>query len=126
MHAYHVCLPLTEEITLQIFGSRDLTIFSLDLLSDEDSVYTREKLVCNFGDSRENVLDIYGDSYENLYEVLAIEIIVSGISSVCGMQRHIYICMCIIKHASLQARWYRVAKTHRIPYLYRSFSAKET
>ena len=32
----HVTNPLTEEIRLQIFGSRDLTIFSLDLLRDGD------------------------------------------------------------------------------------------
>ena len=34
--------PLTEEISLKIFGCRGLTIVSLDLLSDRDSVYTRE------------------------------------------------------------------------------------
>jgi len=33
----------------------------------------------------------------------------------------ISICMCSYQEHS----WYRVAKTHRIPYLYRSFSAKE-
>jgi len=38
-------IPLTEEIRLQMFASRDLTIFSLDVLSDGDCVYTREKLV---------------------------------------------------------------------------------
>ena len=35
--------PLTEEIRHQIFGSRDLTMFLLDLLSDGDSIYTTEK-----------------------------------------------------------------------------------
>ena len=53
-----VLVPFTEEIRLQIFGSRDLTIVSLSLVSDGDSVYTREKLVRNFGDSRENVFDM--------------------------------------------------------------------
>ena len=37
----------------------------------------------------------------------------------------IYVYMCII-YVSIYVYIYRVAKTHRIPYLYRSFSAKET
>ena len=41
--------PLTEEIKLKIFGSRDLTTFSLDLLSDRDSVHSRENLYENVG-----------------------------------------------------------------------------
>jgi len=73
-----------EEIRLKIFGSQDLTVFLLDLLSDGDSVYTGGKLVWNFGDSRENVFDMYGDCRENLFEVLAVVIILSTISSVCG------------------------------------------
>jgi len=40
---------LAEEIRLKIFGYQDLTIFSLDLLSDGDSVYTRENLYENLG-----------------------------------------------------------------------------
>jgi len=38
--------PLTEEIRLQIFGSPDLSVFPIDLLSDldRDSVYSREIL----------------------------------------------------------------------------------
>jgi len=40
--------PLTEDIRLKIFVSRDQTIFSIDLLSDGDSVYTREILYENF------------------------------------------------------------------------------
>jgi len=36
------------------------------------------------GDSRENVFDMYGDSHENLLEILAVVIISSLISSVCG------------------------------------------
>jgi len=42
--------------------------------TDGDSVYTGEKLVWNFGDSRENVFDMYGDSRQNLFEVLAVVI----------------------------------------------------
>jgi len=42
-------IPLTEEIRLKIFGYQDLTIFSLDLLSDGDCVYTRENLYENLG-----------------------------------------------------------------------------
>jgi len=34
--------PLTEEITLEIFVSPDLSVFLIDLISDEDSVYSRE------------------------------------------------------------------------------------
>jgi len=41
--------PLSEEIRLKIFGFRDLTIFSLDLWSDGDSVYTRENLYEDLG-----------------------------------------------------------------------------
>ena len=46
----HVCVcmnPLTEEIRFKIFGSRDLSVFLIDLLSDGDSVYTRENLYEN-------------------------------------------------------------------------------
>jgi len=41
--------PFTREIRLQIFGSRDLPVFLIDLLSDGDSVYTRENLYENLG-----------------------------------------------------------------------------
>jgi len=76
------------------------------------------KLVWNFGDFCENVFDVYGDSRENLLEILAIGIILSPISSVCGhicnhiciymytfyskltkanavAQMYIYICICL-------------------------------
>jgi len=52
---------LTEEIRLKIFASRDLTIFSLDLLSDGDSVYTHGELYENLGTPvkpRETVFDM--------------------------------------------------------------------
>jgi len=39
--------PLTKEVRLEIVGSRDLTNFSLDFLSDRDSVDTREILYEN-------------------------------------------------------------------------------
>jgi len=58
------------------------------------------KLFWNCWDSRENVFDMR----QNLLEMLAVVIIVSPIPSVRGV---------------------RVAKTHRMPYLYSSFSAKE-
>jgi len=51
-------LPFTNEIRLQIFGSRDLSVFLIDLSSDRDSVYTRENLYKKFGDSRETVFDM--------------------------------------------------------------------
>jgi len=35
-------IPLTEEIRLQKFGSPDLSVFLIDLLSDRDSTYSRE------------------------------------------------------------------------------------
>jgi len=41
--------PLTEEIVLKIFGSSDLTVFLLDLLSAGDSVYSRENSFGNLG-----------------------------------------------------------------------------
>ena len=41
-------------------------------MSDGGSVYTREKLVRNFVDSRENVFGMYRDSSENLLETLAV------------------------------------------------------
>ena len=52
------------------------------VLSDRDSVYSRETLFEKFGDFRENVFDMYGDSRENLLEVLAVVIILRLISSV--------------------------------------------
>jgi len=43
------------------------------------------KSVSNFGDSHENVFDMYGDPRENLFNILAVVIIVSPISFVCGL-----------------------------------------
>jgi len=37
--------PLTEEIRSEKFGSPDLSVFLIDLLSDGDSVYSRENFV---------------------------------------------------------------------------------
>ena len=44
---YHI--PLTEEIRIKMFESRDLTIFLSDLLSDGDSIYSRVNLHENLG-----------------------------------------------------------------------------
>jgi len=52
--------PLTEEIRLETFVSRDLTIFSLNLLSDGDSVYTRENLYENLGTPVKPCLYVWG------------------------------------------------------------------
>jgi len=38
-----------QEIRLEIFESRDLSVFPMDLLSDGDSVYSRENLYENLG-----------------------------------------------------------------------------
>jgi len=56
--------PLTEEIRLEIFGSRDLPDFWVDLSSDGDSVYSRETLFASV--ILGNVFNMYGDSRENL------------------------------------------------------------
>jgi len=50
--------PLMDEIRLQIFGSPDLSVFLIDLVSAGDSVYSRENLLDIFGDWRENVLQV--------------------------------------------------------------------
>ena len=42
--------------TSDLFGSRDLTIFLLDLLSDGDSMYKREELYANLGTPVETCL----------------------------------------------------------------------
>ena len=43
-HTFQVHIPLTEEIRLQKSGSRDLSVFSIEPLSDGDSVYSTEKV----------------------------------------------------------------------------------
>jgi len=66
--------PLTEEISLTIFGSPDLPKFRVDLLTDGDSIHSRQNLFeivgTPVGDSREKMFDMYGDSRENLLDVL--------------------------------------------------------
>jgi len=68
--------PLTEEITLQLFGCEDLPYFRVDHLSDGDPTYSPEnsfKIVGTpVGDSREKMFDVYGDSRENLLDVLVV------------------------------------------------------
>ena len=67
----YIRIPLTEEIRLKIFESRDLTIFSLHFLSHGDSVYTRENLYENLGTPVKTCL-IYRDSGEHLLETLTV------------------------------------------------------
>jgi len=74
-----IYIPLTEEITLTICGSPDLSVFLLELLRDGDSVY-----------SHENLFQIWrilmnGDSRESLLEISAVVIILSPISFVRGI-----------------------------------------
>ena len=65
---YETRRPLTEEIRLEIFGSRDLSLFLRDFLSDEDSVYTRENLYENLGTPRYSLLHLecHSISFSNL------------------------------------------------------------
>jgi len=82
---------LTQEFWLKMFGSQDLSVFLKDLLRDAHSRSLPWKLYWNFGDYRENLFEMNGDSRENLFEflavvyfILAVVIILSPISSVCG------------------------------------------
>jgi len=72
--------PLMEEIRQRIFGSQSIRVSRisrwLPLLS--------RKLVWNLGDSRKNLFESHGDFRENFLEFLAIVILGSPISSVCG------------------------------------------
>jgi len=72
--------PSTGEIRLQIFGSPDFTVSQYTLLSDGDSAYPVKTFsgfhVSEFGDSRENVLDVYRDSRAKLLEILTVVIFV--------------------------------------------------
>ena len=74
-------VPLTEEITIEIFGSLDLPDF-LDLLSDGDAVYSRENLFRNLGTPVKPCLICMGK--KKLLEILAVVIILCLILSVCG------------------------------------------
>ena len=42
--SHHTATPLTERIRLKIFASPDLSVFLINVLSDGDSVYSRENL----------------------------------------------------------------------------------
>jgi len=75
-------------------------------------------------DTHEHVCDMTYDTHEHQHHPLF----------VCARSHvtHIFVCVtyiCTINTirdiAHFIRCWYRVAKTHRIPYLYRSFSAKE-
>jgi len=76
-------LPLTQEIRHQISESRDPSLF-LIVFWLTGTLFTHVEFFWEFGDSRENVFDIYGEWSENLLEILAVVIIVSPISCVCG------------------------------------------
>jgi len=78
--------PLTEEIRLKTFGSPDMPVFPATLLNGGDSVYSRENLVEIFGTPYKTCLICTGTPREHLLEVLAVEIIFSQISCVCGYE----------------------------------------
>jgi len=69
------------------------------------------KLVGNFRDTRQNLVDMYGDSRENMLENLAFGIVLSPISSVCK---------------ALQGGDPPSVKHYRVAMSCRSFVAKET
>jgi len=79
----HTYMPLTEEIRLKIFGSPDLSVFLIDLLTGGDSIYSRENSFEMFGTPVKMRLMCTGNSEKSL-DVLAIVIVLSPISSVCG------------------------------------------
>jgi len=72
--------------TYKIFGFRDLTIFPKDFLSDGDSVYTRENLHENLGTPVKTCWICTGTPVNWTPEILVVVIIVSLISSVCGVR----------------------------------------
>jgi len=82
-----------EEIRLGICGSLDLVDFWEVLLSDGDSIYSRENLFGNLG-TRENMVDMYGDSCENLFRFLAVAIDIRPISSVGGTATNLLVAFC--------------------------------
>jgi len=49
------------------------------------SIFFHENLFQILGTPEKNVVDMYGDSCENLLEILAVIMIVSPMSSVCGI-----------------------------------------
>jgi len=56
-YRYTYIYPLTEEIRLKIFGSPDMPVFPATLLSDGDSVYSRENPF-EIWDTQDNVIDM--------------------------------------------------------------------
>jgi len=76
---------LTEEIRIEIFGSPDCTVSLYNQLSNGDSRWLPWKLVWNLGHSSENLFDLYGDSSDKMFELLAVVVILSLISSVRGV-----------------------------------------
>jgi len=88
-------IPLMEEIRLKIFVSSNLTGSLLVQMSDGEILILPQKLVCNFGDCRENLFEMYGDCRENLFEILAVVRTSSPIPSVRGYNACIGACACI-------------------------------
>ena len=62
--------------------------FSWILFWVTGTLFTQQKTCLKFWGFRENEFDIYRDSYEDLLEILAVVIIFSPISSVCGIYAH--------------------------------------
>jgi len=100
---YITCLlkhPPTEEIRLQIFRSPDWTVFQSTLWRDRDSRLLPWNPLWNLGASRESVLQSYRDSPENLFQILAVVIVLSPISSARG---YMYVYMCIYMYIYMYA-----------------------
>jgi len=68
----------------KIFGSRDLTIVSLDLSSDGDSVYIRETLYENLGTPVKTCWISTGTPEKTCWNFLVVVMILSPVSSVSG------------------------------------------
>jgi len=94
-------LPLMEEIRLKIFGSPDYPFPGFPF-EWRGLRLLKWNPVWNFGDSHENVFDMYGDSCENLLEILAVVMILSPISSVCGASSDL---SCIRKMIYMSLEW---------------------
>jgi len=93
--------PLTEEISLKIFGCRGLTIVSLDLLSDRDSVYTREPRMKIWGLPWKRVWYVRGLPWNLVGNFGSRQYFKSELLRL--WRRHValcvYVCMCDIPHS---------------------------
>ena len=117
------CHPLTGEIRLRIFGSPDLSVFLRDLVSAGDSVYSCETAFEISGTPVKTRVICTGTWVKTRSIFLAIVIISSPLSSVCGMwifeyffdlltpYTHFPVMMCRVReYCSLMysAAWYHV------------------